>query len=83
MGATSGPVNVDSFSSEVESVFRKISQIQPNLLVTAADDGLFYLQSSCAIVIIFVSNRTFFQISAVFRCLPNYKWTREKLRLLF
>lgn len=35
MGATSGSVNVDKFSSEVESVFQKISAFQPELLVTA------------------------------------------------
>lgn len=39
MGATTGTVNEEKFAKEVKSVFEKISQFQPEILVTATESG--------------------------------------------
>ena len=39
MGATSGTVDEDKFAREVESVFVKISQFQPQIVVAATENG--------------------------------------------
>lgn len=43
MGATSDSVNIDKFASEVESVFKKISQFQPEIIITS--DGALIVVS--------------------------------------
>ena len=49
MGATSGPVDIDKFASEVKSVFDKIAAFQPDIVISAtAGDGKVYEKYKCA-----------------------------------